>query len=168
MGRTITEALLEALSTLMRPYDVLLVGGNSAISGPIKNLTDSEYSHAMIYLGHGMVLEATIPAGVRQVALNTTASTCSKICILRYIYPINMNRMLRAVPNYLGHKYSYKSLINYITGWFKHRPVDEFTCAGLVKDFYINTGHPLVIPDNPSPEDLKDNTSFTVIAEHML
>ena len=61
MDSPITLVMLDTLSRQMLPFDVVLVGGNSAISGPIKNLTNSDYSHAMVYLGRGMVLEATIP-----------------------------------------------------------------------------------------------------------
>src|ERR1700733_14150956 len=41
----------EALRTVLKPGDVLLVEGNNHVSGVIKYLTQSTWSHAALYVG---------------------------------------------------------------------------------------------------------------------
>src|SRR5215813_6362220 len=80
-----------ALSASLRPGDVLLVEGNNRISGVIKYLTQSTWSHAALYVGkidgkttpdgetHVMV-EANIEDGVVSVPLSKYEQYHTRIC----------------------------------------------------------------------------------------
>ena len=81
----------EALRTTLKPGDVLLVEGNNHISGVIKYLTQSTWSHAALYVGpigdrvsaEGEPLElveANIGQGVVAVPLSKYGRAHSRIC----------------------------------------------------------------------------------------
>jgi hypothetical protein len=56
-----TPSEADALRAVLRPGDVLLVEGNNHISGVIKYLTQSTWSHAALYVGP--IGERTAPNG---------------------------------------------------------------------------------------------------------
>src|SRR6476659_8242775 len=81
----------EALRAALQPGDVLLVEGNNHISGVIKYLTQSTWSHAALYVGpigdratadgESLVLvEANIGQGVVAAPLSKYARFHSRIC----------------------------------------------------------------------------------------
>ena len=76
----------EALAQALRPGDVLLVEGNSRISGAIKYLTRSTWSHAALFVGPTLggadasglphvFIEADMLEGVCSAACRTTSTT---------------------------------------------------------------------------------------------
>ena len=54
----------EILHQTIRPLDVLLVEGQHRYSTAIKYLTQSNWSHAAIYIGGGLLVEAELEFGV--------------------------------------------------------------------------------------------------------
>src|SRR6476619_4315593 len=81
----------EALRAALWPGDVLLVEGNNHISGVIKYLTQSTWSHAALYVGpigertteHGeplVLVEANIGQGVVAAPLSKYARSHTRIC----------------------------------------------------------------------------------------
>jgi hypothetical protein len=95
----------EALSRTLQPGDVLLVEGNNHISGIIKYLTQSTWSHAALYVGSldgcladdgepHVLIEANVGEGVVTAPLSKymrfhtricrpvglTAADCAKVC----------------------------------------------------------------------------------------
>jgi hypothetical protein len=80
-----------ALAATLRPGDVLLVEGNNQISGVIKYLTQSTWSHAALYVGEypGLagengepytLIEAEIGTGVAAVPLSKYHQYHTRIC----------------------------------------------------------------------------------------
>src|SRR3569832_1284868 len=80
-----------ALRTALMPGDVLLVEGNNHISGVIKNLTQSTWSHAALYVGASgdrttadgeplVLVEANIGHGVVAAPLSKYARFHTRIC----------------------------------------------------------------------------------------
>ena len=56
-----TPSASTALRAILRPADVLLVEGNNHISGVIKYLTQSSWSHSALYVGP--MADAATPEG---------------------------------------------------------------------------------------------------------
>ena len=52
--RPLTTSPPSALATALAPGDVLLVEGNTRVSGAIKYLTQSTWSHAALYIGDAL------------------------------------------------------------------------------------------------------------------
>ena len=80
-----------ALAATLRPCDVLLVEGNTRLSVAIKYLTQSTWSHAVLYVGGALcpapdggqarvLIEADVREGVRAVPLSEYASMHTRIC----------------------------------------------------------------------------------------
>jgi hypothetical protein len=113
----------EALRATLRPGDVLLVEGNNHISGVIKYLTQSTWSHAALYVGpigdrvsaEGEPLElveANIGEGVVAVPLAKYGRVHSRIC-----RPIGLNEDDRArvcayAAERIGFDYDLKNIID--------------------------------------------------------
>ena len=78
------------LREVIQPCDVLLVEGNQWISGAIKYLTQSTWSHAAIYVGNivdvdsksepKVMIEADIKEGVIAVPLSKYTGLNTRIC----------------------------------------------------------------------------------------
>lgn len=86
-----TTSVPDALATVLRKGDVLLVEGNTRISVTIKYLTQSSWSHAALCVGDAIappadgsepnvLLEADVNAGVRVVPLSRYVSQHTRIC----------------------------------------------------------------------------------------
>lgn len=86
-----------ALQATIRKGDVLLVDGNSHISGVIKYLTQSTWSHAALYVGSliskrtghertDMLVEASLDGGVGAVPLSKYFQFRTRIC-----RPVNLS-----------------------------------------------------------------------------
>ena len=113
----------EALRAVLRPGDVLLVEGSNHISGVIKYLTQSTWSHAALYVGpigdrvtengEALVLvEANIGHGVVAAPLSKYAKFHTRIC-----RPIGLSAKDRArVCTYAGERigfdYDLKNIID--------------------------------------------------------
>src|SRR5436305_9383312 len=80
-----------ALRAALKPGDVLLVEGNNRISGVIKYLTQSTWSHAALYVGPVLgkaspegdthcLIEANIEDGVVSVALSKYQQFHTRVC----------------------------------------------------------------------------------------
>ena len=74
----------ERLAEVLRPGDVVLVEGHTRVSGPIKYMTQSNWSHAALYVGPvatdaapgaepRVLIEADLLDGVRAVPLSVHA-----------------------------------------------------------------------------------------------
>jgi len=81
----------EALRAALRPGDVLLVEGNNRISGVIKYLTQSTWSHAALHVGPiegratsegepHVLIEANADEGVVSVPLSKYFASHTRVC----------------------------------------------------------------------------------------
>ena len=81
----------DALRAVLQPGDVLLVEGNNRISGVIKYLTQSTWSHAALYVGPiegrtesggepHVLIEANSEEGVVAVPLSKYSSSHTRVC----------------------------------------------------------------------------------------
>ena len=59
-----TPSDFPTLCRTLQPGDVLLIEGNERISGAIKYLTQSTWSHVAFYAGDGTLVEADLVEGV--------------------------------------------------------------------------------------------------------
>lgn len=85
---------IAALRAMLRPADVILVEGNLRISGVIKTLTKSTWSHATLYVGgeDADCIEADVVEGVRRFKLEDLQH-----CHMRICRPIGLNERDRQV-----------------------------------------------------------------------
>ena len=110
-----------ALLQTMRPGDVLLVEGNSRISGAIKYLTQSTWSHAALYVGsietggggepHNIV-EALLGNGVVSSPLTTFSKYHTRICRPVGLSNDDCRRVCDFAISRIGVQYDLKNVID--------------------------------------------------------
>jgi hypothetical protein len=113
------------LRATIRKGDVLLVEGNSHISGVIKYLTQSTWSHAALYVGPmpstktgegepDSLLEASLEEGVAAVPLSKYFQFRTRIC-----RPVNLSvgdceSLCRYATTRIGSKYDLKNIFDLV------------------------------------------------------
>jgi hypothetical protein len=113
----------DALRATLRPGDVLLVEGNNHISGVIKYLTQSTWSHAALYVGpigdrvsatgEPLVLvEAVIGQGVVATPLSKYTRFHSRICRPTGLTDDDRARVCAYAAERIGFDYDLKNIID--------------------------------------------------------
>jgi hypothetical protein len=124
---------LEALRRSLRPGDVILIDGDQRVSEVIKYLTQSTWSHAVLYVGDAllrqrpadrhaftaaygrdaqhMILEALME-GVVASPLSKYAGFNMRVCRPKGLRPEDAERVIREVTGQLGLQYDVKNLLD--------------------------------------------------------
>ncbi len=113
----------EKLAATLLPGDVLLVEGDTRVSGVIKYLTQSTWSHAALYVGvrpeiplrGGEIcdtIEADINEGVRAVPLSEHARLHTRICRPVGLSPVDREKVIAFAIARLGHHYDLKNVFD--------------------------------------------------------
>ncbi len=113
----------DALRTALRPGDVLLVEGNNHISGVIKYLTQSTWSHAALYVGpigertaadgEPLVLvEANLGEGVVGAPLSKYQRYHTRICRPVGLTPDDCERVCAYAAERIGFDYDVKNILD--------------------------------------------------------
>ena len=111
------------LTELMRPGDVLLVEGNSRISGIIKYLTQSTWSHAALYVGEiqgasspdgepHVLVEANIGEGVASSPLSRYLQYHTRLCRPVGLSDEDRQTVCRYAIDRIGYGYDTKNIID--------------------------------------------------------
>jgi hypothetical protein len=113
----------ESLRKDMQPGDVLLVEGNNRISGIIKYLTQSTWSHAALYVGPidgacepdgepHVLIEANVGEGVETSALSKYFSYHTRICRPVGLTYEDRHTVCRYAINRIGFGYDTKNIVD--------------------------------------------------------
>jgi len=113
------------LVATLQPGDVLLVDGSSRVSGVIKYLTQSSWSHAALYAGEGyavkengeeekVLLEADILEGIRLVPLSEYSSGHTRICRPVGLQEKDIDQLIAYGIDRLGHQYDLKNIFDLV------------------------------------------------------
>src|SRR5258708_5793197 len=119
-----------ALRDTLRPGDVLLVEGKSHISGGIKYLTQSTWSHSALYVGPmagaategepHVLIEANIDEGVVSAPLSKYLHCQTRICRPVGLSDADCERVCRYASERIGLGYDFKNVIDlmrYLFPW---------------------------------------------------
>jgi hypothetical protein len=120
---TISPTDPAAVQATLRKGDVLLIEGNTHLSGMIKYLTQSTWSHAALYVGpllsgkprepvDGMLVEATLEEGVTAVPLSKYFKARTRICRPVNLSPEDCETVCRFALARVGSKYDLKNIID--------------------------------------------------------
>ncbi len=122
------------LMACLQPGDVLLIEGRTRISGPIKYLTQSIWSHAAIYIGdvldHGdsrgpqrAFIEVDLRDGVRVVGVDEFAGLQCRICRPVGLSALETEAVLAFVTARIGYRYDLKNVFDLARYLFPAPPV---------------------------------------------
>jgi hypothetical protein len=139
----------EALRAALQPADVLLVEGTNHISGVIKYLTQSTWSHAALYVGpigerttvdgEPLVLvEANIGEGVVGVPLSKYARHHTRICRPIGLTPEDRHRVCAYAMERIGFDYDVKNILDLMRYLFP-LPVPQRWRRRMIA---LGSGHP--------------------------
>jgi len=139
----------DALRATLRPGDVLLVEGTNHISGVIKYLTQSTWSHAALYVGpigertaedgEPLVLvEANIGEGVVGAPLSKYTRHHTRICRPIGLTPDDCHRVCAYAMERIGFDYDVKNIIDLLRYLFP-MPVPQRWRRRMMA---LGSGHP--------------------------
>lgn len=111
------------LAAALEPGDVLLIEGDTRISVAIKYLTQSTWSHAVLYVGPRaelgsragepcVLIEADLNEGVRALPLSEYAGFHTRICRTVGLRPADLEHVVGHAIGRLGHQYDLKNVID--------------------------------------------------------
>jgi Permuted papain-like amidase enzyme, YaeF/YiiX, C92 family len=111
-----------ALRDTLRPGDVLLVEGKTGISGGIRYLTQSTWSHAALYVGliagvatdgePHVLVEANIDEGVVSVPLSKYRHCQTRICRPMGLSEADSEKVCRYALERIGLGYDFKNVVD--------------------------------------------------------
>ena len=112
----------QALRTLLKPGDIILVEGDRRISVAIKFLTQSTWSHACMYIGDvfrnrhndetANLIEADVELGVIAVPLSKYLSHNIRICRPVGLTEADRRHVIEFMASQLGHRYDLKNVVD--------------------------------------------------------
>jgi len=163
-----------ALAHLLRKADVILVEGHLRISAVIKYLTQSTWSHAVLYAGDGECIEADVLEGVRCFQLPDLAAYRIRICRPISLTAEDADKVIAHATSRLGVQYDLKhvaDLARYMLplpmprSW-RRRAIalgsadpSRAICSTLVAESFQTVGYP-ILPEVPTaPHDAATNRS---------
>ncbi len=114
-----------ALRACLQTGDVLLVEGNSRISGVIKYLTQSTWSHSALYVGDRLgvcepdgephvLVEAQLGEGVISAPLSKYAIYHTRICRPVGLTAYDRETVVKFMIDRIGHDYDVKNIVDLI------------------------------------------------------
>jgi hypothetical protein len=144
-----TPSESDALRAILKPGDVLLVEGNNHISGVIKYLTQSTWSHAALYVGpigeraapNGeplVLVEANIGQGVVAAPLSKYARFHTRICRPISLTPDDAARVCAYAAERIGFDYDVKNILD-LMRYLMPLPVPQRWRRRMIA---LGSGHP--------------------------
>ena len=147
----------------LQPGDIIATSAKTFVSNAIQQYTESFYSHSMMYIGDGKVVEAIKRDGVVERPLEKALEGVSHATVFRHkdMNPLSAKIAVDEIMKYseLGVKYDTLGAI-VADSYFLCGKIDSdenFFCSELVADILLKAGTP-IIDKEPSciiPGDLR-------------
>jgi len=161
------------LADTLMPGDVLLVEGNTRVSGIIKHLTQSTWSHAALYVGGAIdpltatqprvLLEAMPEEGVIAVPLSKYARFNTRICRPVGLTEAERQAVIAFGMAFLGRRYDLRYVVDLARYLMPYPPVPmpmrrrllaigsgdptRAICSTMIAQAFQSIGYP-ILPDN--------------------
>ena len=175
-----------ALRDTLRPGDVLLVEGKSRISGGIKYLTQSTWSHSALYVGPiagvatagepHVLIEANVDEGVVSAPLSKYLHCQTRICRPMGLSEVDCEKVCRYASERIGLSYDFKNVIDlmrYLFPWpvtqrWRRRTIalgsgdaSRIICSSLIAQAFNSVRYPIL----PKITRIESQTASREIAE---
>jgi hypothetical protein len=177
---------LTGLRKTLRPGDVLLVEGKGRISGGIKYLTQSTWSHSALYVGpmagaapdgeSHVLIEANIDEGVVSAPLSKYLHCQTRICRPVGLSEADCEKVCRYATERIGLGYDFKNVVDlmrYLFPWplarrWRRRTTalgsgdaSRIICSSLIAQAFDAVRYPIL----PKITHLESQTARREIAE---
>ncbi len=160
----------EALAAVLQPGDVLLVEGNTRVSGIIKYLTQSTWSHSALYVGSRfnkkgadgaphVLIEANLGQGVITAPLSKYTSFHTRVCRPVGLSNDDRERVVEYMIKRLGIEYDVKNILDLlrylfpapIPARYRRRLLSfgsgeptKVICSGLIAQAFEAVSYPIL------------------------
>lgn len=147
------------LKDTLRPGDVLLVEGQQRFSMAIKYLTQSNWSHAALYIGNNELIEADLKDGVIRIPVETYKGYHTRICRPVNLDPKDLEVIIANLISKQGLSYDIKNIINLLKYLFPFHPFKKLggssficlgsddptkvICSSVIAQAYHEVGYPI-------------------------
>ncbi len=132
--RPYTHANVAALRRVLQPGDVLLIEGNDRVSGAIKYITQSTWSHAALFVGNALgkvnqdgeplnLVEVNLGQGCVAAALSKYQHTNTRICRANALSPQDRARLIDFMVTSIGKRYDMKNISDLLRYFLPAPPV---------------------------------------------
>ncbi len=183
---SLTSNVLTALRETLQPGDVLLVEGKGGISGIIKYLTQSTWSHSALYVGPiegvatdgepHVLIEANIDEGVVSAPLSKYSQCRTRICRPVDLSKADCAMICRYASDRIGLGYDFKNVIGlmrYLFPWpvtqrgrqqtiaLSSRDAGRIICSSLIAQAFDAVRYPIL----PTIARVETQTARREIAE---
>jgi hypothetical protein len=163
----------DALHRALRPADVLLVAGSSRLSGTIKYLTQSHWSHAALFVGETqdlpgdgdgqhVLVEVDVGVGCISAPLSKYIRNHTRICRPVNLTEADRRTVVRYMISHLGTKYDMRNVFDLarylipmppIPGHLRRRMIalgsgdpTRSICSTLIAEAFEHIQYP-ILPD---------------------
>lgn len=124
----------QTLRRALQPADILLIEGNQKVSGAIKYLTQSTWSHAALYVGDVLpepedgserprLIEVNLGTGCVAVPLSKYRTYNTRICRASGLLAEDRERVVSFMVERLGHRYDLKHIFDMLRYFLPTPPV---------------------------------------------
>lgn len=165
-----TPSDYDTLWATLKPGDVLLVEGNQLVSSTIKYLTNSTWSHAALYVGHGLprpadgserprLIESNLGEGCVATPLSRYATYNTRICRPAGLTEADRARLVAFMIGKLGIKYDLRNIFDLMRYFFPIPVPSRFRrrmialgsgdptraiCSALIAQAFESVGYPIL------------------------
>ena len=180
-GPALTLNDFEVLEQVLRPGDIILIEGASRISGPIKYLTQSTWTHAALFVGPienhretggepHVLIEAELIDGVRSSPLSRYRGAHTRICRPVGLARNEVSTLVSFACERLGEQYDLHNLFDLVRYLLPTPPIPSrlrrraiaigaaaptrAICSTLIAEAFQTIHYP-ILPVLESPEDAK-------------
>jgi permuted papain-like amidase YaeF/Yiix C92 family enzyme len=185
-GEPLTPNDSTALRDTLRPGDVLLIEGKGRISGGIKYLTQSTWSHSALYVGPmagaatdgepHVLIEANIDEGVVSAPLSKYLHCQTRICRPVGLSGVDCEKVCRYASERIGLGYDFKNVIDLMRHLFpwpvaqrcRRRTIalgsgdaSRIICSSLIAQAFDAVRYPIL----PTITHIESQTARREIAE---
>ncbi len=150
---------MDKLKRTLRPGDVLLVEGQQRFSMAIKYLTQSNWSHAALYIGNNELIEADLKEGVIRIPVDTYKGYHTRICRPINLEPDDLNKIIEFLISQQGLSYDIINIINLLKYLFPLHPFKKLVgspfislgsddptqviCSSIIAQAFQDIGYPI-------------------------
>jgi hypothetical protein len=181
---SLTPSDTAALRDTLRPGDVLLVEGKGRISGSIKYLTQSTWSHSALYVGpiegtatggeSHVLIEANIDEGVVSAPLSKYRHCQTRICRPVGLSEADCDKVCRYASERIGLGYDFKNIVDlmrHLLPWPSPRrrrrtalgsgDANRIICSSLIAQAFNAVRYPIL----PRITQVESLTTLREVAE---
>ena len=138
------QVSLSEIKSVLRPCDVILIEGKSRVSKAIQFITESNWSHAAIFIGkykkfENCLIEVKLVDGCVYTDLNYYSNYNIRVCRPMFLSPAMKKDMLIFFKNKIGVTYDLRNIFDLIRFIYPNPPVPKKYRRNLIG---IGAGNP--------------------------